>query len=339
ARRNPALASLTAALLVLSMLVGTAAILFRRDIVNGNMQEAALAAQVIGEQLGELRQEVAQIATAPSLAALLGTFEQTGNPAALESFLDGQRAFSDDGGAQWLGEAKHFHSLNLFGPDGTIIARSPPSEGQYEGTYQGRDYFAGAMALPPDGNPYISMIYDSRTDSSPTSRDKFGISLPIDRPDGSRCVLMASVPTTASSTLSGFGRNVVLIGRRDPTNQLRDKFGWLVIAHPSFGSESEAIGIPELSIPESQVPGGKGFYFDPASSTHPRYSGPWLAGSAWAEAGKLIVIVQTRDRVTNALVAAAAVAGAAGFGLIFARILRRRRGAPDRPASTKSGQS
>jgi serine/threonine-protein kinase len=323
-RRNPALASLTSLLVVMFLLVGTAAFLFRKDILNGNMQEATLAAQVIGEQLGELQREVGQIANDPDLSRRLESYAQSQDPIELDAFLQQKRQHSESSGARWLGEAKHFHSLSLFDAAGKLIARSPVEQGSYDGTYLDRDHFKGAMALAPGSEAYISMIYDSRSDVDPTSRDKFGISLPIVSPGGSRYALLASVPTAASDALSGFGRNAVLIGRPDPTNQWRSGFNWLVIAHPAFGSQSEAIGIADLPIPESEIPGGTGFYFDPAASRYPRFSGPWLAGSAWVEDGKLIVIVQNRDQVTNALVTTAAVAFGAGLMFLVLRFLRRR---------------
>ena len=123
----------------------------------------------------------------------------------------------------------------------------------------------------------------------------------------------------------GLGEALRLIGRRDPSNELREEFRWLIIAHPALGSDREAIGIDQLPIAEKAIPGGSGFYFDPAASRYKRFAGPWLAGSAWVEESEFIVIVQTRDQVTNALVTVALVALAAGCAFFLWRLRSRRR--------------
>lgn len=323
-RRNPALAGLTSLLILMVLLVGTAAFLFRKDILDGNMQEAALTARVIGEQLDELKDELVQIGTDPGLAERLRSFEADGDAAALKAFLDEKRQIADSSGARWLGEEIHFHSLNLFDSEGTLLARSPANDQHYDGNYTDRDYFKGAIETPRGTQPYVSLIYDSRTDAAAASRDKFGISLPVETTGGARYVIMASVPTAPSDALSGFRRNAVLIGRRDPSNEWRRDFPWLIIAHPGFGQDSEAIGISELPIRESDIPGTSGFYFDPASSRYTLYAGPWLAGSAWVDESGFIVVVQTRDQVTNALVTTALVAAAVAIAILLIRWIRRR---------------
>ena len=314
---------LTALLVLMTALIGAAAFLFRQDILAGNMQEASLSAKLIDQQLESLGEEVEQIATQRELARLLD--DPDGNAPDLEALLAGRRQLANEREAKWLGGTAPFHSFTIFDGRGEILFRDPtPSEG-YAGNYSDRDHFEGAMRRGDSAGSHVSLIYDSRTDTDAGTRDKFGISKAIRSPSGKRFVFLASIPTAPTAGLSGFRRNAVLIGRRDPTNELREQYPWLIIAHPALGSDREAIGIEELPISEDAIPGGSGFYFDPAASRYKRFAGPWLAGSAWVEDSEFIVIVQTRDQVTNALLTVAVVALAAGFAVLLWRLRSRRR--------------
>lgn len=124
-RRNQVLAGMASLLIIMSALVGTAALLFRQDILDGNMQEASLAARVIGEQLGELQREIVQIATDANLPGMLASYSQLGDPAPLEAFLHQKRQIADNSGARWLGEAPQFPSIFMV-----PLPRFPFAEGE-----------------------------------------------------------------------------------------------------------------------------------------------------------------------------------------------------------------
>jgi tRNA A-37 threonylcarbamoyl transferase component Bud32 len=329
-RRNPALGSLVGMVAVLFLLLGVAAALFRQDVLGLTRFAAEKTAQVVSDELKELKSKVATVSTDPGLPPLL----EAGDTNALRQFLQAHHEHIKaqslhPGGAKWMGGAP-FESWSLFNTNGILLARWPELRVSLGTTYFGdRDHFrgavekAGASGFP---QPHVSLTYWSRTDDR---QDKFGISVAIKDGDGEqgnlRAVLMGTVTTSSTRTLGDASRNsyVVLIGSTDPTDPSEKRNKYVVMSHPSYQLADEAIRIDDLPFdPKRQ---GRGWYFDPVGLKKPSFSGPWLAGWAPVDGSRFWIIVQRRDHAGYALVTASLVAVLVGSILLVWKLLLRKR--------------
>jgi hypothetical protein len=186
-------------------------------------------------------------------------------------------------------------------------------------TFQGRDYFHGALRhADREGldRLHVSRVYTSENDGI----DKLALSLPLkpDGLDGEVWVLGATITTDRSLGLTNLHdgpRNTILLAVRDtasprePPPKDRGPPEYVVLVHNGYvhgqkcvpfsgGVLRPATASPDE--PELRFPGrGAAFemddaFSDPLAATHPAYTGRWLVGSAPVGNSELVVLVEQR---------------------------------------------
>jgi len=162
--RNPGLGTLAAMTVLLGILQGISAIVFRHSALKLNDNTALIVAQALTNHLFVLSQSARELAANPELGALLATNNVAGVSKLLVSEWEKRKL--ERGVANWV----------VMDPDGKTVTRFPPPlpgrmvrENRHD-----RDYYTGAARLlrsSQDG-VYFSKVYRSEEDEL----YKFGIS-------------------------------------------------------------------------------------------------------------------------------------------------------------------
>ncbi len=331
-RRNPVVGGLTGSTVLLLVMMTIAAVLFRLDAINGNVDDAQLAAETIRLQLLPLREAVQQTANSPTLRESLVTNDLRGLKEFLEHTYDEYRNRAAD-------HPLEVENWMLVGNNARMLAYWPAAPLTNDLSH--RDYFRGAKQAADDGieTAYVSRVYKSNAGKK---LHKFAVSMAVRDTNGDFLgVIAAMVPTHSTEGRLGLTtarRQTVLIAQGDtnapPDGQPISEF--VVMLHPAFLPGVEAVPIKDARLlahlrplMQSQEPTAElrrdAWYRDPVARDHPKFFGRWLAGLDRVSGTPFIIVCQTRDHVTNAAVSAAIVATLAAAVFVGWAFVRRRR--------------
>ena len=321
AQRKPGIAATSALAILVSVLFAIAAIWFRFELLDHNAFSANLASTIILKELENLQDPV----TSTALEIEKRNLIELGDTNVMSEFLKARLVELNSSDLDWMDQTDTFHSLSLFDSGGDLLVRWPTAEWPNQKivkNYSDRDHFKGATnkafisVLPL---PHVSYAFRSRTDPIPGRLDKFGISIAV-RSDGNpeiAGVLMSTIATAPTRKLGDLKHHTALISRTDQSDNPGYEFR--MIAHPKFEVFDKAVPVHDSWI-GSEI-SSRGFYIDPVSPN----SGFWLASKSAVERTPFIVVVQTRDHLTNALITAVLILLALAMGLFSYRAFHKRR--------------
>ena len=327
-RRNPGVAGLVSTALVLLVVLTIAAISLARQreqqLVDASLRNNELLARYVASSvlwhLEHLSQAVLQVAEEKKLRELL---LPNSNP-------DGRRDFSHDiherynnprNGFTGSASDPPFASWLFQDKNGTITGCWPENTEVVGKSFEGRDYFTGALRhAHATGRPavHISRVFPSENDG----RFKFAISVPVCDGENLLGVVAATVDPTTSRLgpfrldAAGHGLFIVLAGRGD-TEPPRPEapavtHEYLILLHPAKNTHGSvpihanaellhAVYQPQPGdelVPSEAVEDVASRiapnYDDPLTEWDANFAGRWLAGFAPVGNTELVVIVQQR---------------------------------------------
>lgn len=337
-RRNPLVAGFSGATGSLLLMLAIAAVLFRTDALESNVHTAWHAAEMIRLELVQLRTAVNDVTSKPELAQLIVRNDMN----ALSTFLEARLREYQTNAPSWL----RIQNWVIMTPMGESVVRWPNEGMELLKDRSHRDYFTGARESADRvgiGSVHVSRVYESVEDHY----DKFGVSKVIRDAQGTIVgvvtLMLRTVSFAEALGPSTDQRRIVLIGEWDPSAAFSPTTvppEFVLLFHPAFGTSNLVVPIvhpylrqlvplvgPELPEPPASTaiqmlrdPG----YRDPVARTHRQFSGRWLAGFVRVPDTPFIVVYQSRDRVTDALVTAALLTALALLGLFGWRFVRSR---------------
>jgi hypothetical protein len=287
----------------------TQAARIREQIIQNNMNSAAMVAGTVLAQLHTLSDSVTDAISQHEreLAHALADKDL----GVLQEFCVATYAYHED---LKRDERSPFNLWLVMDNEGFILAQygSMGRPDNLGNQYEWRDYYIGAQRLAARGErgTYVSKAFRSDSDYN----HKFAISTPIYGDDGQpRGILVAAIASEAnlgSLVLDDTQSVHVLVAPRD-----RDRYYFpgsrsssLILRHPAlqYGEGIEMVNeqVREVGAP---LPGGALWlpdptrmaaiegYKDPVAVTHPEFGGSWTAGLAAVGNTGFVVITQTRE--------------------------------------------
>ncbi len=329
-RRNPVIAGFSGATGSLLLMLALAAVLFRSDAMESNAQTAWYAAGMIRGELSQLAIAVNEVASSDELPGMIAANDTNALSGLLAKKLQKIRTITP----AWLS----LQNWVIMTPEGRLVVRWPAAGSGQLTNRSGRDYFLGAIQRADREGiaaVYISPVYQSVEDDL----FKFGVSRAIRNPDGKTIGVVALMVNPVNFTqalgLTNDQRQILIIGKWDsttefaPTNvppefklRLLQSSGrmpsnipeFVVLFHPAFGTNN--LVLPVFHPGDSR-------YRNPFARTHRQFAGRWLVKLDSVRDTPFTVVYQSRDRVTDALVAVAAVAALAALLFVGWRFIRR----------------
>jgi hypothetical protein len=326
-RRSPALAIVAGSALVLLVVATLLTALRVHDasqaLERSQRNLARQKADSLWVRLRQLGEAVESVAAAPGLAETVARSEHD----RVQQIILREGARRTD-----LSGESPFHSWFVVDRNGQIVARYEQLLPELEGVdHRGRDYYRGAVARTHEQNQpraYFSRIYQAE---GTAGFAKLGISAPLVHVGNVVGVVVASVttggPALGLPALPGEPVVTALLGRMDPHRMPddpplpSDATELLVLRHPAYGEQDPAVFVGSRQaavMATGYVERGR----DPVGRIADPYRGSWQAALAPVRSSvdgrqtELIVAVQTRPARGLAAGTWAAIAAAAGFGLL-----------------------
>ena len=327
----------------------------RAQLLQANMNSAAMVAGTVRFQLDALSKAVAFAAQEPDLARAIYSRDAAWQQWFCELFFD--RTEDPESGLK-LTKDSPFDSWFILDASGTLIAQSGmANEVSIIGiNYEWRDYFQGALALAQQSGPdmvHVSSAFKSENDGY----HKFALSTPIFDSEAHLIgVLVAAVAT--SENLGSLSRDesqgtTAIAAPRDRERDEQAVASHLLLLHKDYTyGEADPVTSPQVEmlarasqgeplhpLPRrlSSLVTSSDDYRDPTSAQHHEYAGRWLAGFAAVRDTGIVIIVQTRYDVLGIetqfggqLVMRAIVSAVPGVLLVLFATWYRRRHKPAR---------